>query len=160
MTDVPIGSVYVVTPISPHKGIKRKGKMAFLSALFDRAGGDGVGAEDGKEEGTELYTWTQRQEALVIVATLPLAHTRHHNNHSVSWNEDKPKSGVQRESPPEIVRMRIYFFKSFIRLLPSSKDISIIVTILKSIRNRHLKLSRGWERCDLLVLPIDQVLIF
>ena len=50
------GSVYVVTPISSHKGITTKRQNGILSALFDRAGGDGVGAESGKEEGTELYT--------------------------------------------------------------------------------------------------------
>lgn len=146
------GSVYVVAPISSHKGITLKWQNGILSALFDRAGGDGVGAESGKEEGTELHIWTPSQEAL---SSRPLSCSPKHVTIITTQGartKDKPKSGVQRESWPEIVHMRIYFFKSFLRLLPSSKDISIIVTILKSIHNRHLKLSWGWEGCDLLVL--------
>lgn len=65
----------------------------------------------------------------------------------------KPKRGFQRGFWPEILHMWIYFFKSFIKMLPSSKKAGIIVTILKSIRNRLSKLSRGWEVHGLLVLP-------
>lgn len=79
------GSIYA------HKGITIKRQNGVLSAVFDRVWRDGVGVEGGKKEGTELYTWTQSQEALVIVFTLPLAHTCGHNNHSVSWNKRQTK---------------------------------------------------------------------
>lgn len=51
-----LGSIYVITPISSHKGITMKRQDGILSTVFDRVGGDGVGVEGGKEEGTELYT--------------------------------------------------------------------------------------------------------
>lgn len=54
---------------------------------FDGVGEDGMGVEGGKKEETELDTWTQSQEALVTMATLPLTHTHGCNNHSVSRNK-------------------------------------------------------------------------
>lgn len=51
----------------------------------------------------------------------------------------KPKSGVQRAFWPEILHMWMYLFKSFIKMLPSSKKARIIVTILKSVCSRHLR---------------------
>lgn len=49
------GSIYVVTPVSAHTKIPMKRQNDILSAVFDRVE-DGVGVEDGKEGGTELYT--------------------------------------------------------------------------------------------------------
>lgn len=50
------GSIYVVTPISAHTKITMKRQNDILSAVFDRVGEDGMGVEDGKEGGIELYT--------------------------------------------------------------------------------------------------------
>lgn len=38
------------------KGITMKRQNGILSAVFDRAGEDGVGVKDGLDEGTELHT--------------------------------------------------------------------------------------------------------
>lgn len=87
-----LGSVYVVAPIASHEGITMKRQNGILSAVVDRVRGDGVRVKAGKKEETELYTWNQRREALVIVVSWPLAHMHRHNNHSVSRDKDKPKS--------------------------------------------------------------------
>lgn len=147
-----LGSIHVMAPISSHKGITKKRQNGILSTVWQgwwRWSGSGG--------------WEGRRNRIIhlnrVRKHLSLWSLYHSPTHITiittqqAGTKDTPESGVQRESWPGIVRMRIYFFKSFIRLLPSSKNISIIVTILKSICNRHLKLSQGWERCNLPVLP-------
>lgn len=149
---MPLGSIYVVVPISSHKEITMKRQNGILSAVF---AGSGEMEWERKVGRKKEQNYTPEHRVRKHLSLWPLYHSPIHVTIiTTQWagTKDKPKSGVQRESWPEILCMGIYSFKSFIRPLPSSKDISIIVTILKSIHNGHLKPSHEWERCDLLVL--------
>lgn len=151
-----LGSIYVVAPISSHKGITMKIQDGLLSAVFDRVAGDGVGVDGGKENETELYTCTQSQEALVNAATLPLTHACHHNNHSVSWDKRQTKKWCPERILTWNGSYGIYFFKCLNRPRPSAKNVNSIATVLKSIPSRLLKLAQGWEVAAFLVLPYSQ----
>ena len=93
-----LGSIYVIAPISSHKGITMKRQNGILSTVFDRVGEMEWEWRVGRKK---EQNYTPEHRVRKHLSLRPLYHSPTHITIVTTQRagtKDKPKSGVQRES--------------------------------------------------------------